>query len=128
MGQGGHGPLPVFAARPAAEADTVVAAHQHHVQHVQRETVLDPVALRHVAEAQAGLAGDAARLRPERAQQRAQHRGLARAVGPDQTEEVALRDAEAQVAQDGAAAVAESDVTEADQVVHDRAAASCCRS
>ena len=46
--------LPVLGVGRRAEADAVVAAHQHDVDDLERKVVVDRVALRHVAEAQAG--------------------------------------------------------------------------
>ena len=92
------GDLAVARARPAPGWNEAVATHEHDLARGEREELVDERALRHVAEAhpaRAALVLDAPAKGRENAEHRAEYGGLARPVGADDPEELAVADGEA---------------------------------
>src|SRR5687768_11396443 len=102
----------VVVAGTASESDTVVPPHHHDIDDLEREVVVDLVALRNVAEAQRRRTRNGAGKRLERAEQRAKDGGLAGPVRPDETEKVAFRDVERDIRKHHATPVPERRVVE----------------
>jgi hypothetical protein len=110
--------------RAAHETDAIVAPHQDDVEHLEREAVVDRVALRHVAEAHVRRG----RHRPPAAERasRGWRAGSSscRRRWADEPEEVAGGDVERDVGKHHATPVAERRVFERDERGHRTAAAS----
>ena len=116
----GVDPVPVVGRRPAAEAETGVAAHHRDLRDGHREVPVDRLGLGDVGDLVGARAGrpaedrDAARERLEEPRDHLQEGALAGAVRPDDREERSAPDVERDVGEGDAAAVAGGDVDEAD--------------
>src|SRR5205807_1377126 len=84
-----------------------VTPHHHHVQRGQRENIVDHAALGHVSEVQTRPALDPSGERRNDPEQRLDERGLAGAVGADDTPPIALVDREVDTGQKGGPPVAD---------------------
>src|SRR5919198_1109862 len=113
--EGVAGALPIIPPWSPAHADTVVAAHHHDVDDLQRESVVHGVALRHITEAKPRRDRHRTRNRRERAQDGSQDRCLAGAVRPDEAEKIALGNVEREVRQHRATPVTERRAIEVDE-------------
>src|SRR5207245_158311 len=93
-----------------------------HVQRGQREDIVDHAALGYVSEAQTRAALDAPAERRDDPEQRLDERGLAGAVGADDTPPVALVDREVDTGQKGGPAVADGELVHRQERGHQRSA------
>ncbi len=123
-----QGQAPVLRRRPPKQADAVVAAHHDDVEHLEREAVVDLIALRHVPEAQPVDASHRAGHRMERPENGAENGRLPRAIGSHEPEEISLGNLEGEVGEHRLAPVAERGALEGDERAHETPSASCCTS